>query len=117
MRHERVRELADAEGNPTGTYHWVGTQDCRIRKCPGHPTEQAARECQYEYELAHATKRTVDSAYECRECKVNGKPKVWTDIVMQLGGYMTPLVHLCEEHCTVEVLRKHTEPASERWVS
>lgn len=113
MQHERVRELK------TGGFHWVGTHtgDCRTRGCEAHATELEARECQYEHELANAHEMTFHGARACKECKALGKDKVWTDKALSMGGYMGEIVHLCDEHRTVEVLRKHTEPPFERWVS
>lgn len=114
MQHESARQLKDGSG-----WHWVGTHtpDCRLRECAPHPTKEAAQLCQYEYELSLAQERTFGSAAACEECKANGKPKVWTDKGLSMGGYMGEIVHLCDDHRTVDVLRKHTEPPGERWVS
>ena len=113
MRHESARELK------SGGWHWVGshTADCRARGCAPHDSADAARACQHEYEIANATVVTLTPAYACAECAANGAPKVWTDKAMCLGGYMGRIVHLCDEHLTIEVLRKHVQPPTERWVS
>jgi len=60
---------------------------------------------------------TWNSAHPCAECLVNGKGKIWTDKSLQLGGYMGQIVHLCDDCRTIDVLRKHTEPPIDRWVS
>jgi hypothetical protein len=114
MQREAARQLKDLSG-----WHWVGTHttDCRGRGCAPHATKEEAQECQYEYELTNAREMKFTSAHSCKECAALGMLENWTPHALAMGGYMGQIVHLCDLHRNVEVLRKHTEPPSERWVS
>lgn len=114
MQHASARQLKDGSG-----WHWVDTHtaDCRVRGCAPHATQEEAQRCQWEAELAGATEHTYTSAKACKECISLGVRDNWTNKALQLGGYMGQLVFLCDLHRTPEVLRKHTEPPTERWQS
>lgn len=114
MRTEKARELK------VGGWHWYGGfSDCRSRKCDPHSTEKESQECQWNHEIETSTKFKSSSPDPCKECVDLGKKgsETWTDVMMQLGGYMNSMVVLCEEHATKEVLRKHTSPPQVRWKS
>lgn len=114
MQHETARQLKDESG-----WHWVSwhNSDCRARGCEPHATADEAARCQYEHELANARERTFTTARPCAECKANGAPKNFTPKALEMGRYMGEHVFLCDEHRTIDVLRRHTEVITERWVS
>lgn len=108
MQHASAKKLADNSG-----WHWVDThtEDCRVRKCAPHATQEAAELCQYEDELSKFREIEFVAERPCVECL---PVKNYTCLALAMGHYMASPIHLCVAHRTIDILRKHVQPSTSR---
>lgn len=110
-----AREKADANGKPSGTWHYTVRNDDRIhpvgycaQNCPGHSTPDEAREHYRLYLVDSATYNGVlqGEQRECESCKD------WTQGYASIPINMERHI-LCDKHRNHETLNQLIHPVGQ----
>lgn len=110
MNYDEPRKINTGEN--AGKWHFTSMNDGQIWPigycadgCPGHDTEQEARDHQREYVLDNRVQydrhMAADSQKKCEEC---GE---WTDGLVVVDGWHDHV--LCPPHQTREIVAKHAD--------
>lgn len=108
MNYYGPRQLADADGRPSGLWHYTVRNGDAVWAigycadgCPGHDTPEVAMEHQRQYEVDHAVlDGTVYTSYHaCQVCgRLTNRTAMW-------GPGNMDMAWLCDDHRTRDHLR------------